>query len=372
MHLRIAYVVSTLKRSGPINVLYGILENIDRQQFEPTIITLSDEPKDSRKKDFEDVLKVPVYQIGKSRLRDIAFIRGRLVKCFKELDVDIIHSHCFRPDLFLSWINTSVPKMSTLHQDSFTSFKIKYGNIVGKVLSHEHFSALKKFNAVVSCSKSIQDISKKHGLDTIVIHNGINIDRFKPIKDTEKKRALRKKLGIPIDATIFVTVGPLIARKRPIELIRGFGFSNICKKGGYFLLVGDGPLMNACKAEIIRSKNILLTGKTENVLTYLQASDFYVSASLSEGLPMSVLEALACGLPVGLSKIPQHEEILSTETKAGVLFGTSESEIAQGFDILTNLEYSKASIAARKIAEERFSTVEMSKRYAKVYLQLRN
>jgi glycosyltransferase involved in cell wall biosynthesis len=66
--------------------------------------------------------------------------------------------------------------------------------------------------------------------------------------------------------------------------------------------------------------NISLKGKVIDVDEYLEAADCFVSASLSEGLPNSVIEALAWGLPIILSDIPEHREIQQIEKRSDDLF----------------------------------------------------
>ena len=61
------------------------------------------------------------------------------------------------------------------------------------------------------------------------------------------------------------------------------------------------------------SENIIFKGSVKNVYDYLDQSDYYVSASLSEGLPNSVLEAISMELPVLLSDIPAHKEIVGDD-----------------------------------------------------------
>ena len=76
------------------------------------------------------------------------------------------------------------------------------------------------------------------------------------------------------------------------------------------LFAGDGPLARACKGLAGGDPRIHFLGQISNVQDYLQVADVFVSAALSEGLPNTVLEAMASGLPTVLSDIPAHREIL--------------------------------------------------------------
>ena len=83
------------------------------------------------------------------------------------------------------------------------------------------------------------------------------------------------------------------------------------------MLLGDGKDRGKLEELYGNQPGILIKGKVNNVYDYLVASDVYLSTSKSEGLPNGVLEAMAVGLPVLLSGIPQHIEILNTSIKAG-------------------------------------------------------
>lgn len=365
--MKIAYLISTLQRTGPVNVLFGLLSKLDRSSFDPLVLTLSKEPIDSRRGEFEEDLGVPVITTydGKSRF----FSLFRIRQFIKEQNVTLIHSHGLRPDLLLSRTHLSFPRISTLHQDSHTSFPLKYGSMFGKLLANVHMESLKKLDLVVSCSKSIHDLACNYGLETAVVVNGIDTSVFIPVESQTEKEKLRRKLNLPIAEKIYISVGALIDRKRPLQLIKGFLSSKTAKRGGTLIVVGDGPLYGSCKA-IAESKKVFLVGKTTDVSSYLRASDFYVSASSSEGLPISVLEALSSGLPVGLSGISQHEEILSNNCEAGVVFGLSEKEISEGFDRLAFVNWRVASSAARRVVEKFYSTTKMTEEYCSIYKKL--
>jgi len=79
--------------------------------------------------------------------------------------------------------------------------------------------------------------------------------------------------------------------------------TNLHKRGYevYLDILGEGEDRSRLEAVIARNNAesyIVLHGRQANVETYLQQSDIYVSASKTEGLPLSILEAMACGLPI--------------------------------------------------------------------------
>src|SRR5690625_1499928 len=85
-------------------------------------------------------------------------------------------------------------------------------------------------------------------------------------------------------------------------------------------MLGGGELQSACKALAGQTNNILIRGAVQNVTQYLQASDYFISCSKAEGLPMAVIEALACGLPCLLSDIRPHAEFFELSDSIGSLY----------------------------------------------------
>ncbi len=85
-------------------------------------------------------------------------------------------------------------------------------------------------------------------------------------------------------------------------------------------ILGDGINRDNLMKKYCNASNVIFTGSVSNVEEYLAASDVYISTSKSEGLPNGVLEAMAVGLPVLLSDIPQHKEIFEVDENIGVLY----------------------------------------------------
>jgi len=114
-----------------------------------------------------------------------------------------------------------------------------------------------------------------------------------------------------------------------------------------------------------------MLGFVDNVADYLRAADIFVSASLTEGCPNAVMEAMACGLPVILSDIPPHREILSFNEKAGLLFTAGDTEsLANAMSKSREMNYSECSSAAVSIISNHFNARTMSLQYQQLYRQM--
>jgi glycosyltransferase involved in cell wall biosynthesis len=132
-----------------------------------------------------------------------------------------------------------------------------------------------------------------------VIPNGVDLSIFYP----RDKRQARQALGLPLNKFIAIFVGGFDDRKGVLRLLEAV--SGLDDKVGLVLL-GDGPLQPD-------SASILYKGKVhhQQVVNWLSASDVFVLPTLAEGSNNSILEALACGLPVISSDGEFNNDILN-------------------------------------------------------------
>ena len=231
--------------------------------------------------------------------------------------------------------------------------------VKGHLALHSHLKALLDCDDVVCCSKTICDkMSKDYpNKEFCYIQNGVDVDKYKRVNEKEKKE-LRKKYNFNTNDIIYISTGSFIPRKRIEETIKGFLAS---KTKDVLLLLGDGMLYNGLKSKYGNHKNIVFYGKSDKVVELLQLSDFFISSSESEGLPNGVIEALACGLPVILSDIPQHKEVLNEFKDVGICYRLGDikelSHSIQKTEMLNN----------EKIENSPFTMINMSKSYVKIY-----
>jgi glycosyltransferase involved in cell wall biosynthesis len=363
---KILYIVSTLKRSGPTNQLLYIIKYLDKTKFDSMVLTLSPEPKeDSMKNYFIDVLDVKVESLGFSRLKGLLFAKSYIKKFIKEHNIDIVHSQGIRADVFMSSI-IDIPRIATLRNYPYYDYPMTYGNIKGFIMAKMHLSYLKKIDVSIVVSKSISNMLKElNNYDIDFVRNGIDTQRFENLD----KETLRKKLGIDQDIKLFVSVGHLSSRKDPVTVIKAFQKANI--EYSKLIFLGDGALKYECANLIQNNKSIQIIGKVDNVHEYLGASNYFVSASLAEGLPNTVLEAMACGLPCVLSNIPPHLEIHKINTESSLMFKIKDvNELSKKLKKIINKDYEVMSKASKEIAFNNLSAEIMSENYQKIYNKL--
>lgn len=368
--ISIAYLISTLRKTGPTNVLKDIALGLDRNIYKPIVITLSPEDKSSLKNEFIQN-KIEVVSLGMTRLEGLFTARKMVLALIKESKINLLHSHGYRADLINSRLNKWVVTVSTLHNFGYDDFSMRYGKVLGYFVAESHYRALKRLQKVVACSETIRTLSYRKGLVACSIRNAVNTTEFRPVSSEQQKSEIRKLLGLPKEGILIVLVGDVRNLKNQEALIKGFLSSSASRQNIYLLVVGDGPDLSRCKLSAGTSDKVIFAGRVNNVKDYLQASDYFVSASLSEGMPISVLEALSTGLPVLLSNIPQHQEIANVCENMVTLFeGTSEQSIRAFFEGITENTLFEMNEDTLTQLREKLDVKFMVEKYSLLYQEI--
>ena len=370
---KIVYVITNCKNSGPMNQTLNIIKNLDRDLFEPIVITLFQEDLgNSVIHRYLDV--VPEFHcLGMSKISSIVEGKNKLAQLLSEVKPDLIQG-LGMPPYTMSLAYADAVHLVTLRNYCYQDYPDKYGKQLGNLLAHKdmHLIAkqLKKGEVFVTCSQSLSKIYKqKHGMKFDFIRNGVDIGQYS-YADEAKKKKMKVQLGLPLDKVIVAYSGQFIDRKNQSFAIEGILASKSAEKI-YMILMGSGPNFNSIREKYANDERLLFTGNINNVSDYLQASDVYVSASKSEGMPNGVLEAMATGLPVLLSDIPQHLEVLEINDQYGMSYrlGDRDDYISK-FDEMLGKDLQHMGQEASKTAITELSAAIMSQRYQKLYLDL--
>ena len=364
--IKLLYLVSNLGTSGPTNQLYNLIYHLSPNLFETTLVTLSPEPSLSSWNKFQS-LRLKMHSLGLSRVSGVILNMVRLHRLLNAVRPDIIHSQGIRGDYLNSRLKQFPNRVATQRNNPLIDYPLLYGKISGQLMANFHLRLLKHIPQVITCSQSISETNNQLGLRSSFISNGIRYTPNHRELERNEKLALRIELGLPASGMLFVWAGPVIPRKMPETAISAFNFLPT-NNDSYLCLLGDGPLQASC-VRATRSKNFIFRGHVNNVGDYLNAADGFISTSLSEGMPNSVLESLAYGVPVILSDIAPHQEILSYSNKAGVLYPLHDAKKLA--EVIQNSNFTKKhSDAARSIITEHLNSKTMSTNYQNLYFAL--
>lgn len=366
--VKIVYVVPRLNNAGPINQVYNLISNLDRKKFNVHIITMYQELEESRKADFE-ILKIPIKCL-KLKHKCFSFIAiNRINKLLKEIQPEIVHSETLPADILISSVSRNFKWCTTIHCNIYNDYLLRFPKEIAKPLIFLHSRCLKKTDKLISCSITLQKFYFQKGLETIAIQNGVDTNKY-CLDTVHDSNYWRNKIGLPYDKRIIIVVGSIDYRKRSLFIVNAL--KNYLKENNIKLIFcGVGADLTACK-KASKGYDIEFRGKIIDVVPYLNAVDLYLSASSSEGLPMSVIEAGCCGLPMVLSDIEQHKELIMEGTSVrGIEFAQLDNEI-EFVNAVKHVLY--MDIDKKKITDyfqNSFSALIMANKYQNVYSKLK-
>lgn len=204
----------------------------------------------------------------------------------------------------------------------------------------------------------------------LLVPNGIDTKRFAPASGAERD-ALRRERGLPVGRPLLVFVGFFSADKQPRVLFdawlaladRGIETTLVfvgATRSAYFEV--DDRIADDVRAAAQRrgvGDRVVFTGSTHDVPAFLRAADIFALTSRREGLPVALLEAMACGLPCVASRLPGSTESIIDDGHNGVL--TPPGDVAALAVALEGLLADPARArrigdAARATIEQRFSS----------------
>lgn len=276
---------------------------------------------------------MPLFRLRNDNVRSLVptsvkYTASLLGRC---LASDFMHFHRLEPTL--ATINWAGEKTLFIHNDIqkqvATAGKkdaILWQRFPAAYFAIEHL-LINQFDQILSCNtESLQHYRQRYpkiAERVSYIKNTVDNEIFYPLTWDEReqgRRGLAQRMGLAEDTRFVLFAGRLHAQKDPLLLLYAFAALNDPK--AHLLIVGDGNLREDLQSKIYMfglSKQVTLLGsKTQAELAQLlRVANVFVLTSAYEGLPVAVLEALACGTPIVTTRCGETPNLLSA--KSGVV-----------------------------------------------------
>ena len=317
----------------------------------------------------ENIEGVPVKRAkirGPKIAAALMFMFGSLVKIARD-NPDVLHAH-----ELLSPATTAI--MAKFFLGKPVIVKLLRGGFLGDIYKVRNgpFSSFriwlfkKYIDTVISISDEItrELIGIGYPEEKIInIPNGVDTEKFSGLLGSDKK-VLATKLGLP-DGKLILYSGRLVKEKNVASLLDIW--KNIIKehKDAYLIILGDGPEKQSL--EKFAGENIRFIGQVDNVHQYLRVGDLFVLPSLTEGFSNSLLEAMACELPVIATRVGGAPEIIN-HNHNGILISPGSNQELQSA-VLSFLDKPVGNLGqqARRTILAKYSLEEIAHRIFSLY-----
>ena len=202
---------------------------------------------------------------------------------------------------------------------------------------------------------------------------GCDFNYWIPVPSMELKKSLRQKLNIPSDQTVFLATGNFQPRKQFDKLISVF--RELADRNNFFLnITGHGnknnsDIIKSYSEPLVKHKKAILHSfvSVERLRNIYWASDIYISSALEEGGPVSVMKAMACGLPVLSTQTGNTSELMKKHGAGKLLPVKNYDEWARSISSI--LEGDIPSPIDIEIAKTAFDWRNVAKKFISLYDQ---
>ena len=235
---------------------------------------------------------------------------------------DIFHTmHPFLPGMLarLWGRRFQTPTVFTAHTqyEQYLHYAPLVPRRMSRSLTRSHVATFaRSVDQVLVPGRAMEDMLRQYGFagDVKLMPNPVNLAAFEAADTPQIRREVRERYGLEANAPLIISLGRLAAEKNLGVMLDAFAQARARRPELRLLVVGDGPVRSALEAQA--PENAVFTGAVPyaEVPALLAAADVFVTASTSEVLPMSMIEALAAGTPLVAARSPAAEDLIHSRS----------------------------------------------------------
>lgn len=364
---RILHIISDLSVGGAEMVLCNLLSELDREKWQPAVISLMDKgPLRER----IEALGIPVYSPRmKSGLPSPA-AWWRFLRIVREFQPDLLQGWMYHSNLAATLarfaLRLNAPVVWSVHytvaslkrERRLTAFVIKLCALLSSRADH-----------IIFVSRTSQAQHAALGYDiakSCVLPNGINVREFQP--SAEARRAVRVELNAPLDAPLFGNIGRFHPMKDHANFLRAAALIARQLPDAHFLLAGRGVdnenlALRQLMTELHLGERVHLLGERRDIPRLAAALDVFASASaFGESFPNIIGEAMACGVPCVVTDVGDCAWLVGA---TGAVVSPRDAA-ALANQCLAALQLSPSPDARARVCEN-FALETVAAQYAELY-----
>jgi len=361
--VRVLHLRSSLGMYGAEGVILALARETNRAGHEAVVAVLADRRHPDlrlRERAAAEGLDSDAVEVG-GRV-DLAAV-ARLALLLRRRRVDLLHAHDYKTTIMglPAAALARVPLVANLHGDTAESRAVR-------LYEWLNYRALRLCRRVVAVSPQLRERAAAFvaARRLLQIDNGVDTASLRA--KVKPGRDLRAEIGVPPGAPLLGMVGRLAPEKAHATMIEALARLDAPGASPHLVIAGDGPLRLETEAAARRhgvAGRVHLLGARTDLADIYAALTLLIQPSLTEGLPLVVLEAATLGVPIVASRVGAIPAVLE-DGAAGVLVPAGDvGALAAAVGALLREPARAGALAARAAAvvEARYSARAMTARY---------
>lgn len=350
--MKLLTILPGFATGGAENMVYELCKQLGKKDIDNYILCYCGKQNTALESKVEKVAKVTYLNCsGTVNIKNIRAV----IRLMDEIAPDVVHAH-MGGALFASiWtLIRNKPLVVTIHTTPQKAFSSKIENLLYLRALFGKFQMV----AVSQENKRLADSYYHMKQECLCVNNGVDLERF---------------YSTPHKGFTLINVARQDDNKNQWMLIEAFAELRKQNHDMRLILLGDGPNHDALKRRCIElgiGKAVSLPGSVSNAEKYYAVADVYVQTSHREAMPLSILEAMAAGLPIvstnvgGIKDVVKKNGILVLDNDfQGLLVAIRTIMMANS---IQKKEYASESI---KLVQD-YSSEKMSEKYLAIYRML--
>jgi glycosyltransferase involved in cell wall biosynthesis len=366
--VNIVYIIDDMRVGGVERMLELTLRKLDRTKYNPQVYALFDGGPVA---DEIEKLRIPVYILGLNKFNAV-IVFFRLVKMLLKNHIQIVHTSRLISDIFGTWASLMARVPIIISSKTSLPYYGKYIYCIMDRISMRYVTQL----ISVSDSVKLQYLKQLPiNPDKIkTLYNGTEYNKFnREFNPVEKQN----ELGLEADDFIIGTVANLNWRKDLFTLLEAAKLVLAQYPNARFLLIGEGPQkaeLQARAQQLGISSRVLFLGSRHDIPELLSLCRIFVISSVTEGLTVAILEAMAMGKPVVATSVGGIPEVVLDGETGFLVPPKAPDKIAQSIKkLISHKELAtQFGAAGEKRVERYFSADRMVQGLEGLYHDLYN
>jgi sugar transferase (PEP-CTERM/EpsH1 system associated) len=363
--IKICYIIGQLRRGGAERQLYELVRGIDRNRFEPIVISLS---QGGHWADKIRELNIQVIELERRKNKEFARL-WRLIKLIRKIKPKIVHTYLFPANSY-GRVAANVCRVPIIIASERSLPEIGKGKTKTMIYIDKILSPFS--HAIICNSLRASEVLIKHYSfnpeKVFTVYNGIDVAAISNNGNNENQKVTTKVVGIvgslePVkNHKLFLQIAKIIIDQTSADSIK-------------FLIVGKGSLRKELEefaANLGIKDSVIFTGERTDIPELLHTMDVFVLTSQHEGLSNAVMEAMAAGIPVVATDVGGNSELIINDETGFLCLGDDSEAFAERVIYLLNNDDKAKQMGEkgkRKIMN-RFRVERMIKETENIYLTL--